>query len=194
MNQLMTLVKQIQTDAASQGMTGLQQACDKIIQDIASCQSDCTATAICTELNNLISIANGMTIGQRLSDMSGLQACYDSLYGSQQCYLNLIKDLDGIKQYSNAFTTGGTHDAFMKIFGGTLSDGSTKVNGFLAYVNYGGVDSPSTTNYIYSINNIFAEVTIQNPLDPSKNLFYTSALTQIFGGCSSSSNPLNNHY
>jgi hypothetical protein len=98
-------------------MTGLRDACDKIIQDIAACQNQCSSDFIVTQLNSIMTIARSMTIGQRLSDLSGLQSAYDALYGSQAAYLNLIKDLQNIQQYMNAFPSGGTHDAFVGIFG-----------------------------------------------------------------------------
>jgi hypothetical protein len=174
-------------------MTGLQNECDKIIQDITAVQTSCSSTYMQTQLNALISIANGMTIGQRLSDMSGLQNVYDNLYSASMSYSNLIKDLNNISQYSNAFTSGTTHDAFANIFGGIL-DGGASVNGFIGFVQYGGTDSSATTNYMYTINNVFADNSIQNPISHSKTLFFASALTQIFNGCDSSSKPIDNHF
>jgi hypothetical protein len=174
-------------------MSGLQQACDKIIQDITSVQQSCDGGYIATQLNNLIDIAKSMSIGQRLSDISALQTVYDNIYSGQATYINLIKDLQGIQQYANAFTSGGTHDAFCKIFGGTLDD-QTKVLGFISYVQNGGVESPSSTNFIYSINNVFADYSMPNPLNPKQTLYYVSAFNQIINGCDSSVHPLDNHY
>jgi hypothetical protein len=174
-------------------MTGLQSACDKIIQDITAVQTSCDSTYIQTQMLNLMDIARSMTIGQRLSDLSALQTCYDNIFGSQQAYMNLIHDLNNITQYSNAFTTGGTHDCFMNIFGGTLDSG-VHVNGFIGYVQYGGNDSPSTVNFIYSINNVFSDYSMQNPLNPAQKLNYVSGFTQIMNGCNSGVKPLDNHY
>ncbi len=188
----------ISLSAKNQGMSYLQNLCETILQDIANCKSSTDANYISTQINNIVSVAQNMSIGQRISDISSLQTAYDNFLNSQIGYATLIKDLNSLKPYQSwTWNDPNVDKAFAMIFTGSYIDGGeTKVitQGFLSYVNYKGVDNPNTFDYLFSINNIFSDVTIKATLADTDDIHLLSGMNQLIVGCNSSSEPLTNHY
>lgn len=196
LNQLLEQVKTIQKEATAQGLTDVETVCNNLINDIKACLQSGTAEYITTQINTLINISMNMTIGERISDMSGIQAAYDNLFGSQSAFSALLKDLNNLKSNSVLFHSGdASYDAMIWIFGGQIYDLQvTDQNlGFIAYIERKGSTTESI-NYIYSIENVFADMQIQSAVSSSDYYTYTSALNQIMNGCDTATKANTEHY
>ena len=193
LNLLLLKVQDILSYAKDKGLDDLVSNCNKIIQDINSAITNCNGSYISTQINELIEISRNMTIGQRLNDISALQAAYENLTGSQAAFTQLMKDVNSLSDFGKIFAEGSdAQKAYIWIFG-DLSSSDQTLQGWINYVYYKGLISHTSLDSLqFSIGNVFANQ--KGIVVISEQVNFICAIDQLISGCNSSSQPDLNHY